>query len=34
MKRFDDDWLLAIVDEKNRVVGSVAFSEYKKNPQK
>ena len=34
MKRFDDDCLLAIVDEKNRVVGSVAFSEYKKNPQK
>ena len=34
MKGFDDDCLLAIVDEKNRVVGSVAFSEYKKNPQK
>lgn len=34
MRGFDEDCLLAIVDEKNRVVGSVAFSEYKKNPNK
>lgn len=34
MKGFDEDCLLAIVDEKNRVVGSVAFSEYKRNPKK
>ena len=34
MKGFDKDCLLAIVDEKNRVVGSVAFAEYKRNPKK
>ena len=34
MKEFDEDCLLAIVDEKNVVVGSVPFGEYKKNPQK
>ncbi len=29
-----DDSLLALVDDKNTVIGSVSFSEYKKNPSK
>ena len=30
----EDDSLLALVDDKNTVIGSVSFSEYKKNPSK
>lgn len=30
----EDDCLLALVNDNNKVIGSVSFSEYKKNPKK
>ena len=29
----EDDCLLALVNDNNKVIGSVSFSEYKKNPK-
>ena len=30
----EDDCLLALVNDNNKVIGSVSFSEYKKSPKK